>query len=85
MERQEEELNSRVARDKAQAVLDKIKQRQVGKRFVEVTIPGGHKEIEENKYYRLIDSDTCPACRDRLIHTGGCKVCRVCGWSVCEN
>ena len=34
------------------------------------------KDTEEN-------GDICPECGEKLIHEGGCNICKNCGWSKC--
>lgn len=30
-----------------------------------------------------IEGSCCPACGARLVNTGGCDMCPLCGWSRC--
>lgn len=40
----------------------------------------------ENKDEReYIKKGICPVCNAKLIHTEGCLLCPVCGWSACEG
>jgi exosome complex RNA-binding protein Csl4 len=40
------------------------------------------KEAEDiNTHGRTLA--TCPECRGKLVHEGGCSSCPACGWSAC--
>ncbi len=33
---------------------------------------------------KVLTSDTCPVCGEKLVFLEGCKACRSCGWSKCD-
>ena len=45
----------------------------------------GDEEIEEIKgEVKSSSKESCPSCGEKLIHEGGCDICKSCGWSKCS-